>query len=659
MGLMVAVAACTGCQATPSGGPDQVKGIDITRVRKRLEFTARIRDDNQESKVTREKTSSEERLYEENIRIEAEGSVYHPNMLEFTIAGLFGLLQEDYEETRGEHFKSSSDDGDIIEFEFEGLVLKKKNYPASVFARRNRTFEPRPFLSSMETTTDNYGFLWQYIDERTPTSLQFTHTEVRLEPLDEREEGGRQENTSLRFDWAYRFNEGNVLSFTYERQSVVEQPFDLDYDSDELTLSHRLSFGSSLQHRLDSELVYFDQRGTFMIRRTRWRNTLRLTHSEALRSWYYLEFLDRVQGNLSGVPPIGEQSYFVSGTLEHKWYESLISQLFLFGHRQEFDSGLLIKRYGIQPSLDYRKNNRWGVFKVNYVMRLEREDRQGGVQNQDVIDELGTFEDPEPIVLTNTNVMTGSIFITAEDRTTVYHLGRDYDIRRVGDRVELDRVPTGSITDGETVLIDYIFTFGGDFTLDTLTHNLTVRQNFKSGVSPYYRLRRQDQRISPVSAVGVTPEDITAQTIGVEYRRDRVHLLAEYEDHDSTISPFEAIRISADLTRQWNWGGTTRLRTRWSDVKRLEEQDRRTRFWTVEGRYRQTVGRYLTFESAVLYRNEDDTLGGVDEGVDVDLSLLWAVRETEVKVLYEYGWFEDDFTKNRSSALFFQFRRRF
>lgn len=647
-----------GCQTAPSGGQG-VRNLAVTDIRGRLEYLARVREQKQESKVGAGNTSFKESIFEENLKLETEGSVYHPNFLEYTLAGLFGLQQSDFESTYGERQRSSGDNGDVLEFDFEGQFLKKKSYPGTVYARRYRSLTPRPFLSSLQTTTTNYGFVWQYVDPKTPTSLQFNSIDVQLEPLDTQEKPSRQKNTDLRFETAYKFSEQNELTFTYDRRSVEEEPFNLAYASDDLTLGHRLDFGDRHQHRLDSALNLFDQKGTFNIERIRLREILRLSHSETLRSWYQFEFLDRTQGSLAGVPPIGEQSTYLSGTVEHKLYESLISQFLAFVQQQDYDSGLEIFRWGMQPSFDYRKKNPWGVLLANYNVRVQREDRNGGTLDMEVTDEARVFQDPEPITLNNPNIVTSSIFITAEDRTTTYQQGRDYRVRQVGDFVEIERVPTGQIQDGQTVLVDYVFVLGGDFTLDTLTHNFGLRQNFAFGLSPYYRLRKQDQQLTPVDATGITPEDITAHTIGAEFERGPLRATAEFEDHASTIIPFKATRLSADLTHKFDSGGTARLKTRWSDVTRTAPQNRETKFFTVEGRYRHNLTKALTVEGAVLYRTQQDTLSVDNKGVDVDLVLEWMYRQTEVRVTYELGRFEDDFAKNRNSYLFVQIRRRF
>ncbi|MCP4251149.1 MAG: hypothetical protein GY778_29275 [bacterium] len=656
--ICFAIAGLAGCRSQPSraGG---VRSVQLNEFGGYLELVARQRERDQESKISPNTTRSEETIFEESLKLEVDGYAYHPNFLEFTLGGLFGLLQHEFKEDLSGRRQSSSDDGNIIEFDLSGHFFKKKKYPGTIYARRYRGLEPRSFLSSIETTTTNFGLTWQYVSERTPTSVQFSHTDVELDPLGDEEATGEHKNTVFRFETGYRFNKRSVLSFVYDRESIEQRPFDLDYDTDELTLSHRLDFGSNAQHRLDSELNYYDQRGSFNIERARWREVLRLTHTPNLESWYTLEIASREQGNLSGVPPLEETSYLFSGTLEHRLYESLVTQLSGFIQRQEFKPDLEIDRYGLQASFDYRKKNRWGTLLAAYRARIINEDRTGGEVRSEVLDERHIFRDPEPIVLGNRNVDSGTIFVTSEDALTIYQLGRDFTTRQLGETTELERVPTGRILEGDTLLIDYNFTIGGGFSLDTLGQDFNIRQNFDFGLSPYYRLRWQDQDISPLRATGAIAEDITAHIIGVEYRKGPFRLVAEFEDHDSTVTPFEAIRLSGDYSHRFKFGATGVIKARWSDVDYFEPNLRETRLFSIEGRYRQAITEHLFVEGAVLYRDEKDSLSGPDEGIDLDLTVEWMIRQTEVRVTYEYGEIEDDFSRNDHSTLFVQVRRRF
>ncbi|NOT02043.1 MAG: hypothetical protein HOP29_15625 [Phycisphaerales bacterium] len=655
--LSVAAMALAGCQ-TPSERRSGARNVELRDMRGYVELVARAREQDQRSKVGAGDDESRETIFEESIRLDADGYVYHPNFLEFALGGLVGLIQRDNEEVFDTRERSAQDDGTFTEFDLNGQFFKKKPYPGNVFASRHRRLEPRPFLSSLETTTTNFGLTWQYVHPKAPTSIQFSDTRVILDPLSEDEEKGEQHRTSARLETGYRFSEHSVLSFVYDRQSVEEKPFALDFESDELTLSHRYDFGESRRHRLESELNFFDQAGTFDIRRLRWRETMRLQHTESLRSWYVWEAMNREQGSLSGVAPINETSYALSGVVEHQLYDSLTTQALGFIRQQVFDGGPDIDRFGGQVSWDYRKKNPWGVLQVLYLLRSEQEDRSSGDRDLETIDERRTFNDPEPIVISGTDILLGTLRVTDDPALTVYRPGDDYRVESFPDRIELRRVPTGRIADGQLVLIDYVSRLRGSFTLDTAAHRLNVQQDFTFGLKPYYRLVSQDQTLAPSDATQAIAEDITAHTIGAEYERGPIRLTAEYEDHESTINPFRAMRLAAGYTRRLNYGATASLKARWSQIEH-DLPERVTRFLSMEGRYRHPITRELTVEGAVVYRTEDDTLGTDDEGVDVDLSLEWLVRQLEVRVTYEFSQFENDFNENDSSIFYMQVRRRF
>jgi hypothetical protein len=654
---MLAIAAVA-CRA-PGGRRQEAGQTRLTRFGGYVEALTRRRKHDQTSKVGTGDTRSDETISEQNLNLETEGYVYHPNFMEFALGGLFGLIQHELEDEYAGRQRSSSDNGTVEEFDLSATFLKKKKYPGYAFARRYQALVPRPFASSLETITTNYGLVWQYLSDKMPTNFRFNHSQIELNSLDTGQEQGLRKNTSFRLETSYIFAENNILTGVYNRESILEKPFELDYDSDEFILSHKLDFGREHRHRLDSELSYFDQRGTFEIERLRWREGLRLQHTENLRSWYQFEALDRTQGSLAGVPPIEETSYYLAGTVEHKLYDSLVSQLFGFVQTQRFGSGLDIDRTAVQVNFNYRKNNPWGFLQANYRARLQKESRTGLGQRVEIVDESHTFVDPQPVILAQTNISVGSIFLTAQDRVTFYSPGRDYSVRVFPDRVELRRVPTGRIQDGETVLVDYTYDQGGPFDLDTINQDLSIRQNFDFGLAPYYRLRWQDQTITPANVTGAVANDITAQIIGAEFRRWSLRLTAEYEDHDSTISPFEAVRLNGSYLHRFEFGATAAIKANWADFKYQPPDPRKTTFFTIEGRYRHPITDSLTVEGAVLYRTEDDSISGKDKGIDVDLSLQWKIRQTEVRVEYKVGKFEDRFATNDSSTLFLQVRRRF
>lgn len=652
------IASASSCRSPRPARPG-VQTAQITDVSGYIEAVARHRERNIDSKVSTSETQSEETVFEESLKLQLDGYVYHPNFLEFTLAGLFGLLQSDFQRSFDNRDFTSSDDGTVLEFDATGRFLKKKKYPGSISLSRHTNLQPRPFLSSLRVITTNAGVVWQYVSEKAPTSIQFNHTDIRLEPLDRREREGRNKNTTFRFSTGYKFTDANALSLVYDRKSIEEEPFNFRFDTDELTLGHRLNFGEQTRHALESELNYFEQRGTFSIERFRWREILRLAHTESLKSIIQTEVLDRKQGSLAGVQSLDERSFLITGTLEHQLYESLVSQLYGWGQVQDFQGGASVKRYGAQLSFDYRKKTPWGRLLANYRPRIERDDRDGGNQDVNVTEERRTFRDPEPIVIQSMNIRASSIRVTSEDRLTFFRPGSDYRLEIFEDRVELRRIATGRIADGQIVLVSYTFNLGNRFKLDTISQQVGIKHDFDFGLSPYYRFFRQDQTVTPKTAIGAIENDIEDHIVGVEYRWKPLRLVAEYENQESTINTFEAVRLSADVRHRFRNGATASLRARWTDREQTVPTDRDTKFWTLEGRYRHPLTRKLTFEGSILYRNEDDTISGEDEGVDVDLALEWLIRQTEFRITYEFSQFEDNFAKGDSSTLFVQWRRNF
>lgn len=639
-----------------------IKSFELTDLGGHADFTFRHREREQKSKMGKSKIRTEETILEESISLETEGFVFHPNILEFGLAGLFGLVQEDFREVVDKSKRDTNDDGDLYEYDLHAQLFKKREFPLTVFAQRRRGLVPRPFLPSLETTTTNYGLTWQYVNKKMPTILQFSHTDARLSPLyvAGEEDDGRQKNTELRFETGYNFTDHNTLSFQYEYESVDEKPFDFYYDSDEILLTHRLAFGSEHQHRLRSEFNYLNQRGTVDLERTRWREDLRLKHADTLESQVLFEALNRKRGGRSGEVPISEEcSYYLTGLLRHRLFESQTSQIRLFVRQQEFEPDLDITRWGGNADIQYRKTNPWGVLHADYGFRFERNDHDGETRTNETIDETHSFRDPDPIVLGNRNIDVGSITIRAEDRVTYYHRGLDYSLQTIGNLVEIRRIPGGRIVDGQTVLIDYLFTTGGTYRLDTVNHRAGIRQDFEVGITPYYRFEWQDQSLSPTNATGAIAEDITAHLVGIEYQTPALRIFAEYEDRDSTINPFISTRVGASLAHRFKSGAETNLRARWTETRHGEPNERDIELLTLEGRYRHPITENLSFESTVLYRNGEDSASDDTEGIDVSLALEWFIRETEIRMSIERNEFEDAFTSNDSVAAFVHIRRGF
>ena len=640
-----------------------IRSVEVLNVRGHADLIVRRQERKLDSKTSSSTSRSKETIFEESLTLEADAFVLHPNVVELALGGVFGLVQEQFENEVNGTKRDARKLGELIEFNAEALLLKTRAYPTTVYAQRRRGIVPRPFLPSLETITTNYGVTWRYVSQTFPTSLRINHTNIVLSPLfitEQNEVDGLQRTTDLRFETAYHHSEHNILSLIYDHKSVKEVPFDLDYVADEVTLTHTTEWGRERQHRLRSELNFLDQRGTIAIDRSRWREDLRLRLSDSLESRFRFESLDRTRGNRSpDVPDIKQRSYFLSGSLRHQMFLSQTTLLRMFVQKQEFDPGIEITRQGGQFNLNYHRTNPWGTLRADYRLRLERVENRGAARTAEVIEEAHAFQDPDPITLANRNIIVPSIGVRAQDRVTLYQMRRDYRTRVVGDVVEIERVTTGRIADGEIVLIDYVYDIGGTFTLDTVSHNFGVREDFDFGLSPYYRFEWQDQTLSPATATSGIAEDITAHVVGLEFQDKSLRMFAEYEDRDSTINPFKSTRLGASYTHRFDFGAETSVHARWANTTFDPPRQRELELLTLEGRHRHPISPDLLVEASVLKRFGTDTVSGDTDGIDVMFSVEWFFRQMEYRLSFEQSVYDDENSQSDATALFIHVRRRF
>lgn len=73
----------------------------------------------------------------------------------------------------------------------------------------------------------------------------------------------------------------------------------------------------------------------------------------------------------------------------------------------------------------------------------------------EVIDESHILNDSDTVYLNNENIDLKTIVITDETGTITYTESVDYNLVQDAAKVEIERIPTGGILDGQTILVDY------------------------------------------------------------------------------------------------------------------------------------------------------------------------------------------------------------
>jgi len=494
--------------------------------------------------------STEERdmLLETGLHLDAEGFIYHPNLLEWTVSGRFGLTQE----------QTTTSDGDfgtrglLTGFDLSALAFKEKPVFFRAFAKRVEDLRERDFAPNTTVTETRFGgeVFWR---SRLPMSLLAEYVQI-----DEQDILREMDETTARYrftvrdqrhpDWltelVYKIERTERTSTTGANTAapIVQ---DLPETLDELTMSNLWRFGSGpLKHELSGQGRWM-RRGWFFPNTVVTLNQrLDLHHSETFSTFYSVALdSDEVEDEL-------DRTLTGEAGLTKRFYKSLDVTARLLGWRRTLNDGQE-DHFGAFVEADYRKETRIGLYTSSLTLgwETERESFEGGVEV--IRDEpvkltgLGFAELSQP------SVVDGSIRVTDQTRTIEYSPTTDYEIRTTGQRTDIARRGGSTIASGETVLVTYTVVKPRDATFHVNQMAWRSRLVLKRlPLTVYARWRKHDEILDSGEDPGNL--DQTSNVLGgLELNYKGLRIAAEHEVQDQSLSaPWTSDRVELDYRRR-------------------------------------------------------------------------------------------------------------
>ncbi len=628
---------------------DAVGGLVLRGIGGNLEL-AWTREDETLSSTEANSRSSSNTVFEERLRLSTDGYVYHPNLLDFGTGVTLGLYQQQFDSEPGISGRAS---GTLMEFDVNARVLKEKRYPLSLFARRHLGFQHRSFQASAEERVQAQGLTWSLRTRLLPIRLQLSRTETETAGTDHNDPGQFYREDRLQLSAEHKAGMGGDVSFAYEFQSNLETRANLsNYDTQRIALRHVVGFGDKDRYRLNSDVTWFDQTGTIAYEYLTWREWLLMDHRTNLRSWYGLDYDSQTQG-AGGAE---QQSWRLSAGVRHQLYESLTSTLAASMEKSDYGAGGNRDRLAFGPGFTYRKRNPWGRLAADYAYDETREETSAVGDTRLLTRELAVFQDPDPITLDASRVDAGSIVIIRQDFGRVYELGTDYSVLRFGNNMEIRRIPTGDIADGERVWVEFSGGLGGATSTSIVSHSYGIGQYFDFGLSIYYRGNRQDETIDPDEAVRA--RNIRNDLFGARYTIGPFYVSAERRTEESDV-PFTESRVDVGWSRRFPSRGTLSLSAGWSNATYEPPDEREVLYRNLTATYSQPLASRLMFSGQASFRNQEDSVNGSDRGLDLDLTLRWTLRQVTCLAQYEFNRYEDDLRGDTWSQLMVKVIREF
>lgn len=575
------------------------------------------------------------RLYE-LVGTSFAGHIYDPNLVEYRAALEFGLSQTRFrEEVDGVSREENQNDGFLHEYDVSVDILKTKPVSFNVYARRSDDRLPRRFLPSLHEISTYTGVSSLILAGPTTTEVGLEWSDVERrgnrDRLDDEElEIGR---FYLDHTWAISQDQKLRIQYDHDREESDYQGSSYNYDTrrDELRISHELAFGSSGQHRLDTLLRYSSEDGDLARDELEFLPRLTLTHSDKLRTVYRYNLYRFQQDALD----ITQHKFDVEALYRPR--EDLRITLDTFGLYETADDDVDTVEYGGGFDINYVRPTSSGELTVNLASAFERTEVHGDAGRRYVRSEGHALGGVRPVYLRERGVVPGSILAHNQRRTRYYVAGIDYLAVNLGERVRVERVPTGRIEENEVVYFDYQYIIPAEATLNEFRNSLLIEHAFTFGLTPYYALESRCEDVNAGEATPWQPQNSHRHRLGTRFDRDRWSAGAEFELFDDSIEPYDAFHLTGrtsiirtadhsldmtgELSRYWFEGGWDRRRVWWLDID-------------VKDHFR--INQMLALKNGLGYRWEDDTVDGTTHGVDVECGLQYVRGALTIELTLEY-----------------------
>ncbi len=482
--------------------------------------------------------SRREHVLEERAGVGADGYLFAPAFLLYDVAGVVGFTQD---WARGSGGLDAYDDGRLHEVDVGARLFSERFHPLNLSYSRIEDVQPRVFQSLLESTTTT---------ATAQQELNFSDGSLRLEYMRrtiEQSQSAAEDSTFVNVteDRAgaggeVRLGDSQTLDGSYAYQEVRQRDIEgRDFNQHMANGQHTWMFGQDRRHALRSRVEGTLQEGYLDQRLARWDENLTAKLAERLDGDASLRF----EHNDSTL--LDMQSLTGNSGVRHRLYESLTSSARVHGGSVTTNDESTDDTAGASVGFDYTKKTGLGVYRCSYSNWVERRwvtNSSGGA-----IDESYVFPalPPEEVVLVHRGVVPASLTITDAAGLQFYVEGLDYTmLQDSAGQTRITRVVTGAIPPQGAILVDYAYALGSDYTMDTMVQRLRAEHEFVGGLTPYFAFMRQDQDVYGVrGGAGVDPIIERSLIGGLEWRYAPLLLGGEYENRESTVLPYDAVRL--------------------------------------------------------------------------------------------------------------------
>ncbi|MBL9135356.1 MAG: hypothetical protein JNK85_05790 [Verrucomicrobiales bacterium] len=542
---------------TRTAGAEATEPLPPRWMRFRLERLAAGLDVEAESQEWRggfsDTPNTRDRLYVAPVvEVGGRGSIYHPNLFEYDLFGENLVAYEQFDLSGSPDPASNGSESSwdpLIRYHLNGRILKDKPYSPIFHASRGRAFRDLDFFTRTVVDSESYGGSAGYRAGLIPVTVSYdrrsesesgmarpSSTDEEILTADARNSrayGGETQFT-------YTHNTFDRLNRGFASDSGQSHRADLT-DSEKLGTADWILLRSLLRYGRVDSTGRSDEDFQF-------NENVLLRHSSALQTFYDYSFNRRTSGGTENTGHTG------GAGIQHQLYESLTSSLEFRGDDQTSrgaSGSLDVFRYGATLSENYTKKlGSWGRLHLGYSFGIQPEERTFTGGDIQILDEPHTLRDTDVTLLALPNADPATLRVTDSTGTILYLPNLDYVLFARGEVTEIRRVSGGHIPNGGEVLVSYVARNQESDQYTNLIQSFQWRLDLFGRLLSLYARMTIDEKPGGSSA---TLNEFVDTVVGVESEWRGLQLGAEYENYDSTLTPYTAYRFREG----YNWAPLT------------------------------------------------------------------------------------------------------
>ncbi|MCC6971224.1 MAG: hypothetical protein IT434_13500 [Phycisphaerales bacterium] len=631
-------------------------GVELVRFVPALDLRWQHERDKNKVKGQPDQTVIEDR-YRELLDIDSQFTIGHKNLID--VSAVFQFGNEDIFRRSGVEGDSGHTNSLIGLWDINALVFGASELPTNIYSRRSEDRQRRPFAGALDQTTTETGIATRYQTDFMALTAEYFHREQEIT-----DDLGDISTTTTQdtFTTSDIFNiaERQKLEFNYTLDMVDESQsggYSDSYTRHDGLLTHNWTFGDEgIPHELRSQARVYNQSGSQDINRFRWDEFLTLRHTDRFETRHNLVF-DQLE-----VRDSSRDLVRFENSAKHRLFDSLTSLGTLGAQRISDAEGFTSDELFLSGQLDYTKSVPLGRLDAAAGLGYNTQMNSDRGSTFRVLDEAHVYNDGFPTILNRRNIVPGSVEVRPAANATPYQEGIDYTVQYFPDRTEIRGVLTGALVSGQTIRVTYDVGPESGYDVDTLTTSWALRYTLTEGtfkgLAGYTTYRTTEQTISADDPSLFTPDDTKDLLVGLEYRRAEWFARAEYNIHDSTISPYNVARFLVNYSLQTGTGSAVNAEVSREMIEFTDESDD----VTLDRARVEWITRLDEAFSLILgatYRHEDSSVNGTTDGLEEHVTLNFRKRQTSIYATLTNSNLEGPNSESESQLFEIGLRRSF